>query len=101
MGMIPVDLSIVTIEIPKNTGTEAIGFSKLPSHWRVYPAPIEIADLGSRWVVENRSLILRVPSAVVPGDFNILINPSHPEIREVKIKSVEPYELDKRLLPDK
>ena len=98
MGMIPVGLRMVMIQIPKNTSTETIGPAKLPAHWRIYPVPIEIADFGFRWVVENRSLTLRVPSAVVPGDFNILINPSHPENKKVKIKSVEPYELDERLL---
>ena len=98
MALVPEDLSMATIHIPDFVSSETIEPAALPSNWRAYPAPKELADLGSRWVRENRSLILRVPSVVVQGDFNLLINPAHPENRHVKIHSIAVYELDKRLL---
>jgi RES domain-containing protein len=42
--------------------------------------------------------MLYVPSAVVPGEHNVLINPSHPDMKQVKILDVEVYKFDKRLL---
>jgi RES domain-containing protein len=41
---------------------------------------------------------IRLPSAVVPADHNILINPDHPEFKRLHIHSVEPFEFDPRLL---
>lgn len=98
MALVPDDLSIVTIQIPDNVGQETIKPEVLPSNWRAYPSPKDLADIGSRWVREKRSLVLRVPSVVVQGDFNILINPAHQDMTGVKIHVITPYELDKRLL---
>ena len=42
-------------------------------------------------------MVLKVPSVVVPGDFNYLLNPAHAEFYKVKIKSVEPFNFDERL----
>jgi RES domain-containing protein len=98
MSLVPDDLSIATIQIPDNAGSQTIEPAILPVDWRTYPPPKELADLGSRWVQERRTLILRVPSVVVQGDFNVLINPDHPDFGQVKIVDSAPCELDKRLL---
>ena len=58
----------------------------------------ELADLGSEWAMAMRSLLLRVPSVVVLDEFNILINPKHPDMNRVVISSVESYMFDRRLL---
>jgi RES domain-containing protein len=66
----------------------------LPDGWK------EDLDLtrrmGMEWLRSNRSLCLRVPSALVP-DFNYLINPSHKDIGLVRIVAVTPFEYDPRL----
>ena len=46
---------------------------------------------------ENKYLVLKVPSVVVQGEFNYLINPNHPEISNVKIKTIEKFNFDERL----
>jgi RES domain-containing protein len=46
---------------------------------------------------KNEFLVLKVPSVVVKGDFNYLINPGHIEINRVKIKSIESFSFDVRL----
>lgn len=40
---------------------------------------------------------MRAPSAVVHGEFNFLLNPSHPDIARVKVLAVEPFFFDERL----
>ena len=77
LGRVPKNLSIATIAVPDDASTETITEEMLPSNWRQHPAPVEIEEIGSRWVEERRSLLLRVPSAVVEGDYNVLINPAH------------------------
>lgn len=96
LTMVPANLNIATIEIPAGVGVTSIDVKSLPSDWRHYPAPAALATIGSQWAQSNQSMLLRIPSVVVRGDFNVLINPVHPEFSRIKIIAVEPYELDKR-----
>ncbi|MGH8217199.1 MAG: RES family NAD+ phosphorylase [Steroidobacteraceae bacterium] len=57
----------------------------LPEDWRQRPAPPSARELGSRWVAESRSVVLRVPSIVVDGEFNYLLNPRHPDFARLEI----------------
>jgi len=95
---IPANLSIASIEISSRIKPNTVSKSMLPDDWRDYPATSELADLGTKWVLANGSLMLRVPSSVVEHEFNILINPLHHDMRHVKIIHVEDYRLDNRLL---
>jgi len=70
--------------------------SDLPANWRRYPAPAALGKLGTDWALANASLVLRVPSAVVQGEFNFLLNPDHPEMRRVKIIEVAHFGFDTR-----
>lgn len=94
----PEDLSIATLDVPDGAGAEAVRTRSLPKRWRDTPAPPELADIGSEWARSGRSLLLRVPSAVVEHEYNVLINPAHREMRRVKLVKVEPLRLDGRLI---
>jgi RES domain-containing protein len=98
MSLLPSNLKLATIDVDKKASVKTIDIKSLPKNWRSSPAPSTLADIGNKWVYQNRSLLLRVPSVVVAGDFNALINPAHPEYKYVKIHSVVDYELDSRLL---
>lgn len=54
-------------------------------------------DTGDKFVNENKYLLLRVPSIVVPGEYNVLINPFHPNFEYVTIEKMEAFEFDWRL----
>lgn len=54
-------------------------------------------EVGDLWTNQKRSLLMRVPSVVVPNESNFLINPSHPEAESVKVINVEPFHFDSRL----
>ena len=88
---------LASIRIPDDIIPEEITTSSLPKNWREYPAPPELADIGTDWALRNESLLLRVPSAVVKREFNILINPRHPDMKHISI-STEKYELNHRTL---
>jgi len=96
-SILPSKLYIATVEIDDQIRPIEIPLGDLPKNWRKFPAPSELAEIGSKWAVSNESVALRVPSAVVPHEFNILLNPSHPDIRHVAITTVEGLEMDKRL----
>lgn len=98
IGIRPSDLSIAHIRTPDRSIPEEVRVPELPSNWRTFPAPPELAQVGTEWLRSKRSLLLRVPSAVVEEEFNILINPAHPDIRKVPVVEVEKFEINERLL---
>lgn len=90
---------IVLIEIPKTVVPQIIDKSSLPRNWRQYPPFFKLADIGTQWAASMKSLLLQVPSAVVPDEFNMLINPAHPDMKHVTITKIEDFQFDKRLDP--
>ena len=95
--VIPPGLSLASIEIPDKASRKEITMEELPRNWRSYPAPLELADIGASWIRSKKSLLLRLPSVIMPPEKNVLINPAHPEMTGVRIIEVEPYSPDPRL----
>ena len=70
----------------------------LPRHWRNNPALLSTRDIGTDWVNDGASAILVVPSAVVPDEWNFLVNPRHPDFGKVLVGAPQPFKYDPRLL---
>jgi RES domain-containing protein len=94
----PTDLVVVPIEIPDAATTRAIDPKKLPHEWRGYPANSSTKSIGEAWVKRRDTLLLRVPSAIVPQEHNVLINVGHPLMGRVRAGTPEPFAFDPRLL---
>jgi RES domain-containing protein len=75
----------------------ALSDADLPRDWRTQPAPASTKALGDRWVADRRSALLRVPSVVVPTEFNYLVNPLHPDAAQVSKGPPMPFPFDPRL----
>ncbi len=54
---------------------------------------------GDTWISKARTLALRVPSAVLPDSYNVLLNPLHPRAGEVRVVTQQPFQFDPRLRP--
>lgn len=81
----------IEIEIPEDS-MEVFNHSDLPDDWndtKRYNKNLQ--QFGDRWLMEQRSLVLKVPSAITSCDSNYLINPNHPNRTGIKILQV--YEL--------
>jgi RES domain-containing protein len=72
--------------------------SGLPKNWNSYPPGPSTQKIGDGWVHAGRSAVLAVPSAIVDGEFNYLLNPAHPDFKKIKIGKPEPFTFDPRLL---
>ncbi|MCG2588707.1 RES family NAD+ phosphorylase [Rhodohalobacter sulfatireducens] len=94
---IPNDLSLLVLSIPSSIALKSVDPNELPDNWMDYPSPHELARIGSRWVQSGASLMLQVPSALVRTDWNVLINPAHPQMDKVKIKEVFNFQFDSRI----
>ncbi|MCX6226353.1 MAG: RES family NAD+ phosphorylase [Bacteroidia bacterium] len=97
LGLLPADYQLVTIMIPDNLPISVIDPEKLPKDWRSFPYAPFTRLIGDQFVKEKRFLVLKVPSAVVPGDFNYLINPAHPMMNQVTIVRTEDFGFDERM----
>lgn len=76
---------------------ETIDLAALPSNWRQSPPPTALQTIGDEWISRQSSVVLSVPSAVVPDEKNYLINPAHKNFKKLSIGKMEPFSLDSRL----
>ncbi len=76
----------------------SLSFDDLPEDWRTNPPPPSTQQLGDRWARAKASILLEVPSILIPGESNYLINPAHPNIGKMKTGAPQPFEFDSRLL---
>lgn len=76
-----------------------VQLSDLPMNWQSVKSYPALQQIGSDWYQKQRSLVLKVPSAIVSKEFNYLINTKHPDfVKKVSIKEVENFLWDERLL---
>jgi RES domain-containing protein len=68
----------------------------LPEDWRRVGHPL-LRQMGAGWIASGRSLAMVVPSAVVDGEWNILINPLHSAALAIKFDQPKPFEFDARM----
>ena len=74
-----------------------VDLSALPKSWRrELPMP-RLRDVGTHWVAAGTSAVLRVPSAVIPSEWNYLLNPAHPRFAAVVIGPRQAFRFDHRL----
>jgi len=97
IGILPEGYSIVTVEIPDDVSVKEVFVDELPPDWKVLPHSHSTQAVGDLFIQECKCLVLKVPSAVVQGDFNYLLNPVHTDIKKVNVLLVEPFEFDSRL----
>lgn len=71
---------------------------ELPSNWQGYPPPAETRAIGDQWVARGTTPVLRVPSVVVPWEFNYLLNPAHPDFAKIRKGAPIPFPFDPRLV---
>jgi RES domain-containing protein len=76
---------------------EQIITSNLPKDWRSMESYDQLQKIGDSWYDEQRSLCLKVPSSILPDNYNIIFNTTHPEFKNVKLIDVLDYEPDERL----
>jgi RES domain-containing protein len=94
---VPGDLVAIPAEIPDTLTRREITADSLPANWQAYPAPDQLANLGTAWVRARTTAVLIVPSAIVPQERNVLLNPGHPDFRRIRLGAPAPFSFDPRL----
>lgn len=94
-GEKPVDLVLVKARMPGRSVTRA---TSLPAQWRERPYRDDVREYGNAWIASRTSLALDLPSVLCEQSRNLLINPEHDDIGQLKVDSLEAFTLDRRLL---
>jgi len=93
---LPVDRYYVEIEIPDNITMLEVHINDLPEDWNSKPPTMTTQTIGDDFIQYNEAAVLKVPSSIVPEEFNYLINPNHPDSRKIKVIRSYNMNLDTR-----
>lgn len=97
-GIVPTDYQMVSITIPDSISIFELPLNELPDDWNTYPSAISTQKLGDFYLLKKHYFIIKVPSVLVQGDFNFILNPLHQAIKKIEIISVMDFKFDQRLV---
>jgi len=93
---IPRALSFTAIEIP-DWPIRILKEADLPGNWTQSPAPSSTKDFGSKLLLAAAEPVIRIPSTIIPAEFNYILNPLHPESKKFKIINTREFSYDVRI----
>ncbi|MBC7848903.1 MAG: RES family NAD+ phosphorylase [Chitinophagaceae bacterium] len=95
---LPPELFIITLEILNPSLILEIADADLPRDWRM-PDNLNLKGMGDSLLANRRYVGFRARSAVIPQEYNVVLNPTHPQFNNVvKLVRTEELDVDQRLL---
>jgi RES domain-containing protein len=92
---VPPNYTLLEIAVEAAISLEELSASRLPAGWIEH---VEVTrEIGTSWLREQRSCLLRIPSALVPVTFNVLVNPLHGDAACIRIQSAVIHPFDSRI----
>lgn len=91
-----VPLVAIKAWLPEELEIEEIKRSQLPDNWQDTSAYPILQKMGQDWLNSKRTTVLKVPSAIVPVEYNYLLNPQHPEFKIVLEPPIR-FRFDRRM----
>lgn len=79
------DFEIMVLEIPDNLPLTTIDPVSLPTGWRSSDDYTICQSVGDAWYDTGTSLILQVPSAVLPVASNYVLHSLHPDFSKITL----------------
>ncbi len=92
----PDDLVSIAAALPPGVPAQRLDPGKLPRGWWKDDFTAARA-LGDRWIRENSSMAIEVPSAALRAEWNVLLNPLHPAVAQIKIEKPQAFHFDARM----
>lgn len=85
---------IFEVEVP-DALIETVKLDALPRDWQALPSSLGAKHHGARWL-QTGELALKLPSAVIPEEFTLLLNPLHPEFMKLRVSEPKVFRFDPR-----
>lgn len=98
LATLPTDYVMIEIEIPDNIIIKEVNATDLDETWNNHPPNTTTQKIGDHFIHAMNECLLKVPSAVVQGDFNYLIHPYHKDFKKIKLVDITDFPFDKRIL---
>lgn len=93
----PYKVIVISVSDDENH-VKRVLLKELPSNWQRLAAYPILQAIGGKWYESKETLVLQVPSAIIPYEFNFVINAEHPAFqRNIKLIRTEDYFFDTRL----
>ena len=94
------DICLAKIEVGSPSPILEYQANELPENWNLQLGSQDATQqIGRDFILNGIDYVMKVPSAVVPGEFNLLLNPYHSRHVQTKIKEkIDPFVFDKRIL---
>lgn len=96
-GAILADYSFADISFGADAVVNVEQLAHLPENWREHPNDETVRNIGDEWIANGTSPVLRVPTAILPIEFNYLVNLGHKDIGKVNFGKPEGFVFDPRL----
>lgn len=97
LANLPADFMMMEIEIPDNIAIKVLEPAEIPVNWNSHPPNRSTQKIGDAFIDSGGFCVLKVPSAVVKGDFNYLHNPFHKYFEKIRIVEASDFPFDLRL----
>lgn len=98
-GRLSFNRFLVRVDIPQVVWDRRLVLDPLPGGWDAIPAGLAARKAGDRWIASVASALLLVPSVIVPDEYNVLINPRHPDAAAIGAKTLKRWVYDPRFFP--
>lgn len=100
IASLPKKMGMIEIDVPDSIKVKKLDTKILKGDWNCHPHTKKTQLLGDEFIHSGSACVYKVPSAVVKGDFNYLINPNHPDMSQIKITEITDFPFDKRIFKD-
>ncbi|HTZ94975.1 MAG TPA: RES domain-containing protein [Terriglobales bacterium] len=92
---VPPSYTLLALQVEESISRETVDPKTLPEDWIDHVKFTR--DIGSGWLESLRTALLRVPSALIPVTFNVLLNPLHADAAKIKVDAAYSYPFDPRI----
>lgn len=92
----PKDLVSIQGDIPDGVQIGKLDLEALVPDWHKRRDE-SLRRFGDEWIREGKTVALLVPSAVIRGEWNVLLNPAHLEFAKISLHKPEPFEFEARM----
>ncbi len=86
----------LTIDLPKAIQINELTIDELPLNWQQFPAPDSLRTLGDIWLSRNKFAVLKMPSTIIPQEYNFIINPLHKNFIDIQVTKTSAFTFDTR-----
>lgn len=91
------DFNTMVIEVSDTLPVKTIDIKQLPNGWRDAYDYRTCQQIGDAWYDSGETVLLKVPSAVLPDAANYVIHATHPDYSSIKLVSVTSLIPDHRI----